>query len=115
MKTPDYHPTESQKEQTCHMCGGSNTNTGWRKGLKKELTEVTYNQCICNHDTPQEMWESICWYLNQFIRCKIDNEKECAGCEVERQEILSRVFHYGKLMQQNGDVVQRIEQGLSNP
>lgn len=71
----------------------------WFKEDDGEYRHVSDALCVAGGDDPQELWESICFYLNQFITCDLCREKSdvhaCDGCEAERYEVLKHVWHYG--------------------
>lgn len=95
---------KSAHKQTCDMCGGTNKVTAWfreNKDDKKATKKIV--DCLCTGSS-KEIWESLCFLLAQFIRCKIDKpfnpkdpyRKDCEGCDYERAEILDHVWHYAE-------------------
>jgi hypothetical protein len=91
-------------KQTCSLCGGSFKVTAWfreNKDDKEGLEKIV--DCL-NTGTPDEIWESLCFLLQQFIRCKADTtfkpgdpyKEKCEGCACEREQILSLAWHYAQ-------------------
>lgn len=96
----NFNPAEEQKQQICIHCGGKNTQKAWIKNKETgEYDEHPNTACIALTDTSQEAWEEMWFLLKQFIRCPVDNEKgTCEGCEYEREEFMSHVYHYAILV-----------------
>lgn len=102
-KVPNFDPTEEQKEQTCIVgCDGTDDWSGgevWCYPEGKDGPEIheTGLPCRIKAKDSQEAWESMWLLIKQFIRCDQDNtEKGCEGCEYEREEFMSHVYHYGQ-------------------
>lgn len=56
------------------------------------------------HLSEKESWESLCFMIGQFVRCRRDGMMDpenpinwgCDGCQVEREELLDHVIHFAQ-------------------
>lgn len=87
-------------------CCDKNLQHGMKRGDESEWMKVNCR----NGGTAEEIWKSIRFLLQQFIRCEADgvlnpedmyNDK-CDRCSFEREEIMNNIWHYGNsLLKEN--------------
>ena len=87
----------------CTMCGGTNKVKGWRKEKDGTYKEFISN-CLAS-GTKSTILRDIKFLLAQFIRCSTcgpfdpkNLQGNCKSCQYEREEIMSRIWHYGELI-----------------
>ena len=76
-------------DMTCQCCAGTHTQE-----VKHHGEDWKTEPCM-HEGTAAQIWEETEYLLRQFIQCSADRETgSCAGCEYERQDILSLMWHY---------------------
>ncbi len=76
-------------EPDCHGCGGNNTQQSWHSGMEPGTWEET--ECL----NLRTGWKDLERAMEMYINCKTTRlGKECKGCEYERAEVLSMIYHY---------------------